>query len=178
MKKFTLFDLVLFTMYGALMFVFDLAFEMLPNIHGVALIICVITLLYRSRALISIAIYVSLNAIIAVASSINALWWVPYIYIFPILWIFVMLIPKGLSLKVKVILCAIASGVHGLIFGTLYSPFQAIMFGLDINGMLAWIVAGLPWDLVHCLGNIAMCTLIYPLYKVLVKLEESREKRK
>ncbi len=177
MKRFTLFDLVLLTMYGTLMFVFDLAFEMLPNIHGVALIICVVTLIYRWRALISIGLYVALNAIFAMATTINALWWVPYIYIFPLLWLTVMLIPQGLSLKIKIILCTVFAGLNGLFFGTLYAPFQAIMFGLDFNGMLAWIVAGLPFDLIHMCANIAMSSLIYPLYRVITKLEESRIKR-
>ena len=177
MKRFNLFDLILMTMYGTLMFVFDVAFEMLPNIHGVALIICVITLAYRWRALISIGIYVALNAIFAMATTINALWWVPYIYIFPLLWLTIMLIPKRFSLKIKIILCTILASLNGLVFGTLYAPFQAIMFGLDFNGMLAWIVAGLPFDLIHMCSNLAMSSLIYPLYKVVIKLEDTRVKR-
>jgi energy-coupling factor transport system substrate-specific component len=174
MKRFSLFDLVLMTMYGALMFVFDIAFEALPNIHGVALIICVITLIYRWKASISIGLYIALNAIFAMSATISALWWVPYIYIFPLLWLSIMLIPKKLSLKVKIVLCTIFAGLNGLAFGTLYAPFQAIMFGLSLESMIAWIVAGLPFDLIHMCSNVAMCSLIYPLYKVVTRLEESR----
>ena len=62
MKRLTLSDMILFTMLGALLFVSDIVFELIPNVHGVALLICVITLVYRFKALISIFVYVGINA--------------------------------------------------------------------------------------------------------------------
>ena len=51
------------------------------------------------------------------------------------------------------------------------SGFQAIAFGLDLKGTVAWIVAGLPWDAVHGVSNlIAGLILIVPLKKVLEKI--------
>ena len=61
--------------------------------------------------------------------------------------------------------------LHGLLFGTLYAPLWAWIAHLSPKGTLAWIAAGLPSDLIHCLGNFAMGTLIYPLAKLLVRLE-------
>jgi hypothetical protein len=85
-----------------------------------------------------------------------------------------MLIPKRLSIKKKAVISAILCGLHGITYGILYAPFQALAFGLSFEGMIAWIVAGFPFDIVHMCGNIAMSFLILPLYKAIVKLENQR----
>ncbi len=179
MKSSKLADIVLFTMFGVIMFVSDIGLEFLPNIHGVALSIAVITLVYRARALYSILVYIFLTALssLILTGGYIVFWWLPYIYIFPVLWLLVMLIPKKAPLKFKAALSAVFCGFHGLIFGALYAPYQAFVFGLSFHGMLAWIIAGLPADIIHMCGNIAMSTLIYPLYKALVKLEDNRIKK-
>ena len=103
MKRLTLSDMILFTMLGALLFVSDIVFELIPNVHGVALLICVITLVYRFKALISIFVYVGINAVLSfILASGMTFWWIPYLYIFPILSLLVMLIPKKLSIKASV----------------------------------------------------------------------------
>ena len=91
-------------------------------------------------------------------------------------WALIMLIPKNMSLKKKVIISAIFCALHGLLYGTLYAPFQALAFGLNFQGMIAWIVAGFPFDIVHMCGNIAMSFLITPLYRVLLRLENKNDK--
>ena len=171
MKRLTLFDLLLMTLYGVIMYILDIGFELLPNVHGVAMLICTITLIYRFKALLSIGVYVVLTAL---TSASAVLWWVPYIYIFPLLWLCVMLIPRKASLKVKNVLCTVFAGLNGLLFGTLYAPYQAILMNYDLQKTLTWIAIGLPWDLVHMLSNIIMCSLIYPLYTTIVKLEATR----
>ena len=45
------------------------------------------------------------------------------------------------------------------------------MYGMSFKATVAWIVAGLPFDLIHCLGNLAAGFLVLPLSKVLIKLE-------
>jgi len=44
------------------------------------------------------------------------------------------------------------------------------MFGLSFKQMLAWIIAGLPWDIVHGIGNLFVGMLIVPLSELLTKL--------
>jgi len=177
-KGINVFNMVLFTMLGVLLFVSDIVFELIPNVHGVALLICVITLVYRVKALIPIFIYVMLNAVTSlVVSAGYSFWWVPYLYIFPILWLLVMLIPKKSSVKVKVILCTVFSGLHGLLFGLMYLPFQSFMYGLDFKMSITWLAAGFGFDIIHMVGNVIMCSLIYPLYKALMRLEASRQSK-
>ena len=67
-------------------------------------------------------------------------------------------------------LCAVL--VTGFLFGTLYAPAQAILFGLSFKGMIAWIIAGLPWDFVHGISNFFCGILIVPIVTLLRKLEK------
>ena len=76
-----------------------------------------------------------------------------------------------LSVKVKVPLYMILYAFHGLSFGIMYAPFQAWIFGLSFNGMIAWIAAGIPFDVVHAISNLAAGILIVPLSELLKKLD-------
>ena len=158
-------ELIIFAMLGTIIFLSDLLMEALPNIHGVAMFITLFTLLYRWKALIPIYVYVLLNGLYAGF----ALWWVPYLYIWTILWALILIIPKSARDKTRFILCVVFCSLHGLLFGILYAPLQAIMFGLDFKGMITWIVAGFPFDILHLIGNFAVSFLIIPLYKSLKK---------
>lgn len=159
-------ELIIFPMLGTIMFLSDLLMEGLPNIHGVAMFIALFTLVYRAKALIPLYVYVLLNGLYAGFAA----WWVPYLYIWTILWALVMTIPKHASDKVKFILCIVFCSLHGLLFGVLYAPLQALMFGLSFEGMLTWIAVGLPFDAIHMCGNFAMSFLILPLYRAMRKL--------
>ena len=88
-----------------------------------------------------------------------------------------MLIPKKASMRTKVILCMVFSGLHGLLFGLMYLPYEIILHNLNFDMAIAWLTMGFAFDIIHMVGNIAMCTVIYPLYKVLLKLEEKRIKK-
>ena len=61
----------------------------------------------------------------------------------------------------------VVCGLHGLLYGVLYAPAQAILFGLDFKGMIAWIVAGLPFDAIHGISNFIGGLLIQPLVATL-----------
>ena len=167
MRKNTLRDIIVFSMLGTIMFISKTIMEFLPNIHLIATFIAVFTLVYRWKALIPIYVYVFL---VGLYNGFGT-WWYPYIYIWTVLWIFIMLIPKELSIKKRVAISTFFCGLHGILYGTLYAPFQALAFGLNFEGMIAWIAAGLYYDVVHMCGNIALSVLILPLYKVIMKLE-------
>lgn len=171
MKKSRLVDIAIFAMFGTIIFISKLIMEFLPNVHPIAMFITVFTLVYRKKALIPIYVFVILTGAYA---GFN-MWWIPYLYIWTVLWGFVMLIPKNLSLGKTAVFSTLACALHGILFGTLYAPFQAIAFHLTFEATLSWIAAGLPWDAVHMVGNIAMSTLVIPLYKVVSKLEEKRK---
>ena len=45
------------------------------------------------------------------------------------------------------------------------------MMRLSFQQTLAWIAAGLSFDLIHAVGNAVMCSLVYPLSLLLRRLE-------
>ena len=154
-----LFDIIVFTMLGVIMFISKLIMEILPNIHLLGVLTIVYTITYRKDALKPIYIYVLLQGLYSGFS----LWWIPYTYIWTILWGIVMLLPKNMPTKIAVPVYSIVCALHGLAFGTLYAPAQAIMFGLDFKMMIAWIIAGLPFDITHAISNLFLGSLIIPL---------------
>lgn len=156
-----------FAMLGTVMFLSKLFMEWAPNVHFLGMLTMTYTLVYRRRALIPIYVYILLNGVYA---GFN-IWWVPYLYLWTILWGITMLLPRNMPNKIAVPVYAIVCGLHGLAFGTLYAPAQALFFGYSFKQMLAWIATGLPWDAVHAAGNFAAGFLIVPLRDLLIRLE-------
>ncbi len=155
------------------MFVSKLAMEALPNVHPVTMFIMVLTFSYGWRAVIPTYVYVLLVGVYAGF----AVWWIPYLYIWAVIWALTMLIPYDrLPEKARLVLIPAFCGFFGLIYGTLYAPAQALLFRLDFNATLKWIAAGLPWDVVHCVGNVAIGLLIVPLTDLTRKLRAKIEK--
>ena len=153
-------------MLGTLMFCSKVIMEALPNIHLLGMLTMVYTIVFRKKALIPIYVYVFINGLYAGFT----VWWVPYLYIWTILWGITMLLPRKMPKKVACIVYPIVCGLHGLAFGTLYAPAQALLFGMDFKQMIAWIIAGLPWDAIHGLGNLTAGILVLPLSEFLRKL--------
>ena len=137
--------------------------EFAPNIHLLGVFTIAFTIVYRKKALYPIYIYVLLNGMFSGFSA----WWVPYLYLWTVLWGFVMLLPKKMPRLIQPIVYMAVCAVHGFLFGTLYAPVQAVLFGLSFRGMIAWIVAGLPWDLIHGVSNFMCGMLIVPVITLL-----------
>ena len=161
-------DMLIFAMLGALMFASKQVTEVLPNIHLLGMFTMVYTLVYRKWALVPIYVFVFLTGLLHAGF---ALWWVPYLYLWAVLWGVTMLLPKKLPVKVQVPVYMAVCALHGLCYGTLYAPFQALAYGYDLKQTLTWIAAGFPWDVTHAVGNLAAGTLIVPLAALLRKLE-------
>ena len=162
----TVFELVLFAMLGMVMFISKIVMEFLPNIHLLAMLTMVYTLTFRIKALIPIYIYVFVNGLYAGFAP----WWVPYLYIWAVLWGVTMLLPKQMPPKVAWVVYPLVCALHGLAFGTLYAPAQALMYGMSWEATLAWIVSGLPFDIAHGVGNAFAGLLIVPLTMLMNKL--------
>ncbi len=159
-------EMCVFALLASVMFCSKILMEALPNIHLLGMLTMTYTVVFRRRALVPIYLYVFLNGLYA---GFN-LWWFPYLYIWTILWGVTMLLPQNWSPKTKAIVYPIVCALHGLLYGTLYAPAQALMFGLDFRGMVAWIMAGIPYDLLHMAGNLLAGLLILPLSQLLQKL--------
>lgn len=171
--KLKLKEAVIFGMLGAVMYASKLIMEVLPNIHLIGVFIVAITVVYRKKALYPIYIFIFLTGLL---NGFN-MWWIPYLYIWAVLWGATMLLPKKLPPKATPIIYAIVCSLHGFLYGTIYAPAQALMFGLDFKGMVAWIVAGLPYDAIHGVSNlISGLILIVPTISILKIAEKTARK--
>lgn len=155
-------------MLGALMYASKIIMEVLPNIHLLGTLICAITVVYRVKALYPIYIFVFITGLYGGFSP----WWIPYLYVWTALWGAVMLLPKNMPKKIAPFVYMAVCSLHGFLFGVIYSPAQALLFGLDFKGMLAWIAAGLPFDMIHGISNFFVGILICPLVSLLRKAEK------
>ena len=155
-------DIVVFGMLAAIMISTTWIMSFLPNIHLIDVFIISITVHYRQKALYPIYLFVFLTGIF----NGFALWWLPYLYIWLFPWVLTMLLPRKMPKWLSPILYCCVAALHGYLFGVLYAPAQALLFGLDFDGMISWIIAGLPFDLTHGTSNLIVGLLICPLIKV------------
>lgn len=160
-------EIVVFGMLGALMYASKAIMEVLPNIHLLGVFTVAFTVVYRKKALYPIYTYVLLNGVFA---GFN-MWWIPYLYLWTVLWGAVMLLPRNMPKKIEPLVYMTVCALHGFLYGTLYAPAQAIMFGLNFKGMIAWIIAGLPYDAIHGVSNFFCGLLIVPIIRLLRRVE-------
>ncbi len=166
-------EITIFAMLGALMYASKVILEFAPNIHLLGVFTISFTIVYRKKALYPIYIYVLLNGLLSGFSA----WWIPYLYIWTVLWGVVMLLPKKMPKVIQPLVYMTVCAVHGFLFGTLYAPVHAILYGLGFDGMLAWIAAGLPWDFLHGVSNFFCGLLILPVVSILRLSEKYAENR-
>ena len=157
--KLTSKEIALFGMLGAIMYASKFIMEVIPNVHLLGVFTVAFTVVYRKKALYPIYIFVILTGIFSGFAS----WWVPYLYIWTVLWGAVMLLPREMPKKVQPVVYMAVCSAHGFLYGTLYAPVQAILFGLSFKRMIAWIIAGLPWDCIHGISNFFCGMLIVPI---------------
>lgn len=162
-------QMVLFGLMGAVMYVSRQVMAALPNIHLVSMFIVVLTVVYRKKALFPLYTFVLLEGLFGGFNT----WWLPYLYIWTVLWAGVMLLPKQMKPKTAAIVYTLVCGAHGFLYGVLYAPAQAIISGLNWQGMIGWIIQGLPYDLMHGCSNLAMGLMIMPLVQVIKKMDKT-----
>lgn len=160
---------MIFAMLGALMFALKLAMEVLPNIHLVGVIIVAITVVYRAKALYPIYLFVFLFGLYYGFST----WWIPYLYIWTVLWLFVMLLPKDMPARIAPFVYMLVCSLHGFWYGVLYAPVQALLFGYNFEQTLLWISTGMTFDIIHGISNFFCGILIVPIIKA-IRLADRR----
>lgn len=161
--KLTVREMAVFSMLGAVMYASKMIMEFAPNIHLLGAFIVAFTVVYRKKALYPIYIFVLL---IGLFNGFNT-WWLPYLYIWTVLWGVVMLLPTSIPKKWQPLVYMTVSALHGFLYGILYAPVQALVFGLSLEGTMTWIVTGLPWDFLHGVSNFFCGILIVPIITVL-----------
>lgn len=167
--KLTIREMAVFAMLGALMYASKMIMEVAPNVHLLGVFTIAFTVVYRKKALYPIYTYVLLNGIFCGFAT----WWIPYLYLWAVLWGATMMLPKRIPEKLRPLVYMLLCAAHGFLFGTLYAPAQALLYGLSFQKMVAWIISGLPWDFVHGVSNFFCGILIVPIVKILTFLEKN-----
>ena len=162
MKHSRLLELIVLALLGALMFAAKMALAALPNIEPVSMLVIVYTVVYGKKALYPIYVYVMLEILFWGLG----LWNLNYLYVWLVLFFLASIFrqmksPWG---------WAILSGAYGLCFGLLCTPVYLITGGWAFG--LSWWISGIPWDVVHCVGNFVIAlVLVRPLSIGLEKIK-------
>lgn len=170
--KLTTKEIAVFGILGAIMYASKLLTEVIPNVHLLGVFTVAFTVMYGKKALYPIYVFVILTGIFCGFAA----WWVPYLYIWTVLWAAVMPLPKNMNPKIKPLVYMAVCSAHGFLYGTLYAPAQALLYGLSFKGMIAWIIAGLPWDCIHGVSNFVCGILIVPIISTLRLAEKISKK--
>lgn len=162
-------EITVFAMLSAVMFASKVVMEGIPNVHLLGTLVVAFTLTYRAKALFPIYGYVFVNGI---WEGFSPFGWLPELYLWLILWGAVMLLPKKIPALIAPIIYMLISALHGLSFGVFYAPVYALFSGMGWDRVWLWVAAGLPFDLIHGIGNFVLGTLILPISMLLKKLDK------
>lgn len=152
-------DIAYIALMIALIEVCKSALLFLPNIELTSFWIIMLMLYYGRKT------YLVIPAFILVEGCLYGfgLWWLMYLYAWPLLALITWIFRKQDS----VIFWSVVSSVFGLSFGFLCS-FPYFFIGLSSGGVksgfvtqFTWWVAGIPWDIVHGVGNFVIMFVLY-----------------
>ncbi len=151
-------DIALIGIMSAILVAVQVTLGFLPNMELVSLLVIIYTLVFGRKALYIIYVFVALEGIIYGIG----LWWINYLYVWTILFIIVMLLRRQHSPY----FWAGISGFYGLTFGALCAIPNLFLSGID--SAVGYWIAGIPYDILHAVGNFAVALLLFkPLYQVL-----------
>lgn len=164
-KKIGIRDIVLVGIMTATIEVSKLAMSYLPNIEPVTLLIVLYSLVFGPMVFYAIAVFVLLEGLLYGFG----IWWVVYLYIWPLLTALTLLFRKKNSL----LFWTVFSTLFGLFFGLLSAGPTLILSGPA--AAFSYFIAGIPFDLLHGAGNCVLMLVLYvPLRRILTRLRDTQ----
>lgn len=168
--RITIREIALIGMMVAVIEVCKAALSFLPNIELTTFWLIMFTLYFGSKILFVVPVFILIEGCIYGFG----IWWVMYLYLWPLLVLLVLLFRKQESIW----FCSILSALFGLFFGFFcaipYVVVGAVNGGLR-SGLYAgftWWVAGIPWDIIHGIGNFVLMLILYrPVKHVMGRLK-------
>ena len=149
-----------------MMFALQVAAASLPNIELVSLLVAAFSVYFGRRTLAAIYVFALLEGITYGFGS----WWICYLYVWTILY----LVSRAAKQMQSPIGWAAILGLFGLLFGALCSiPY---FFILGPAGGLSYFLGGIPYDLLHCVGNTVSGLLLWkPVGKALERIASDKK---
>lgn len=157
--KITVKDMAIIGMMVAVIEICKVAMGFLPNIELTTFWIILFTLFFGKKIMLVVPVFILIEG----TMYGFGLWWVMYIYVWPLLALMVWLCRRQESIW----FWSILSAGFGLLFGFFCSIPYVIIGSVEEglkNGLytgFTWWVAGIPWDITHCIGNFVLMLVLY-----------------
>lgn len=159
MKKLSPYDITLIAFMVAVIEVCKITLAHIPNVELTSFWLIIFTVHFKKKVLYVIPAFILIEGLIFGFG----LWWIMYLYAWPVLCIVTYIFRKGDRLTMSIISC-----IFGLMFGMLCSiPY---IFTSGLSGAFAYWIAGIPFDLIHGIANFVLMFILYkPITKVLLQ---------
>lgn len=169
-KRLSAGDLAAMGLMTAMLVVCKELLSLLPNIELVSFWLILFTLYFGWKIVFVVPAFVLIEGLLY---GINT-WWFMYLYLWPLLVLAAYLGRKQES----VLFWSVLSGTFGLLYGALCSLTCLVLF-ISESGLRAglyaafqWWVAGLYFDIVHCVANFLIMYFLYePVRKMMNKMQ-------
>ncbi len=157
--KLTIRDIAHIGMMVAVIEVSKATLSFLPNIELTSFWLILFTLYLGWRIVFVVPVFILIEGAIYGFGT----WWIMYLYAWPLL----VLVTRLFRKQTSPLFWSILSGTFGLFFGLLCSLPYVVM-GVTESGItggltagFTWWITGIPWDIVHCIGNFVLMLILY-----------------
>lgn len=163
-------DVALVGMMAAVIEACKVAMAVLPNIELTSFWVILFALVFGRRIYFVVPVFTILEGLLFGFG----LWWVMYLYAWPLLALTARLLRKMDS----ALGWAVVSGVFGLLFGLLCSIPYGVIGAVDglaagFRAAFVWWVAGIPFDLIHGVSNFVLMLVLYrPMRRAVMFLQD------
>lgn len=161
-------DVALVGLMVAFIEVCKVAMMNIPNVEMTTFLLIMFTLFFGKLVLLVVPVFILIEGVMFGFG----LWWVMYLYVWPLLVLVTWMLRKQESVWVW----SIVAGIFGLLYGFLCS-FPYFVIGAVDGGLMgglstafSWWIAGIPWDLTHGAANFVIMLVLYkPMRQILMK---------
>lgn len=172
--KLTAKDVALVGMMVAVIEVCKVVLMGIPNIELTTFWIIMFALYFGNKVYFAVPVFIMLEGTLFGFG----LWWVMYLYVWPLL----ALITRIMHKMDSAVGWSILAGVYGLLYG-LCCSLPYVVIGAADGGLLAglqagfaWFVSGIPFDIIHGISNFLIMLILYrPVRAIMEKTKHLTE---
>ena len=143
----------------------------IPNVELTTFWIIMFSLYFGNKVFFAVPVFILLEGTLFGFG----LWWVMYLYVWPLLAILARIMHK----METAVGWAILAGAFGLLYG-LFCSIPYVVIGAADGGILAglqagfaWFVSGIPFDIIHGISNFVLMLILYRPVKAVMDKTKS-----
>lgn len=167
----TIRDIAMIGLMVAVIEVCKAVLGVIPNIELTTFWLIMFTLYFGKKIIFVVPVFILIEGFVY---GIH-LWWIMYLYVWPLLVLVTWIFRK----REEVWFWSFLAGGFGIFFGLLCSLVYVIVGWMDkgfMNGLqvaFAWWITGIPWDIVHGIANFVLMLVLYgPMKTIMRKLPQ------